>query len=147
MNILIFIEMIILLIGGVFLIVSSLIKKESDKIKKVCTYLVEAEIIDIDTVRKSDAGPREYGINYYSSYNYYEYFFNNEKIKTRSNNGCIPGKFKIGQKQNIYINPNKPKEIYVKEENIEKISKIFKLVGIFLVIIAIILLSIIIKFK
>ena len=126
--------------GSVFLIITTIFKKNYNKLYTNCT---ESTIGEFDrlTKRKNLAGSKG-AHNYY--YPIYKYIVNGQQYYCNGHNGAYYEKDISTENKVIYYNPNNPSESYMDRKTTDMVMKIFTILGILFIIIDIIL--IIIKF-
>ena len=132
------------LIGIIFSLVGILVLRNRKKKEEKCTAKTWGKVKDIvrQTRYDSDRG-------YSSSWHpVFEYNVGELKFVKESLFGSSQSKFAIGQNVEIYYNPENYNEFYIKEETIQKtLGKIFTIVGIVAILIAVITASIILIAK
>jgi len=139
-----FVDIIFIILGSIFTIVSFLVNKHFNEKKERCRYKTVGNIVDIKkriSYIHHIGKPNEKMV---SEVNCYEYECNFQKLKVWGNIGNMPGKFQIGQQVTLYCNPNNPNEFYSEEESSKTVITVLKFVGIGVLALAIILTTIII---
>lgn len=133
---LIFIQFVLGSLSIVFLILSISMLTMEKRRKKVCTQLVEAEITEIIKVESTDFDTISPTVSWYSIYKYWTGL---EWRYRRSDVGGKEKKYQIGQKIELYINPNKTEEIYCPIDNTKCIRMILGIVGIGMAIVCVVI--------
>ena len=120
-----------LVIGGLFLIIG-MVTYQSEK-KKQITWTVNVLGKVKDMASYSD---REGGL---TCHPIFEYVAGNETIVTESQYGTSRPRYEVGQEIEIYYNPEKVEEYYIKGETLPKrFAIIFSVVGALVMIMGII---------
>lgn len=122
-------------LGGIFFIIGLVLlnKFKSKRIK--CTEKTYGKVTDIIKEISLNTDGRGYT---YMWYPVFEYTIGELKFKKQSYYGGGQVKFAIGQEVEIYYNPENYNEFYVSGENTPKtIGKIFSIIGIVLMILAV----------
>lgn len=114
------------------------LNREWAKLNRVCTALTSAVVIDIqEHIRRTN------GLRSKFYYPVLEYWVDGKQVVNKLNVGSYPCKYKIGQEVKIQYNPNKVKEIIMKDnDDLRIITKIFRIVASILGIIGVIILVI-----
>ena len=117
---------------GIGMIIGAVLTKISfQKREKECTQIVDATIVDLNRVERSDDGPM-----FVSYFPIYEYQYKGKVYRSGSNVGNLKSKFEIGRKVQIYINPQKPEKIYENSNVPKLIVRIFSIIGLAALILA-----------
>ncbi len=121
-------------LGIIFLIVIIIAKKVEKQKQEKCTQKVEATIVDVIEERSINSDD----IMTYP-FPVYEYQYHNETFRTTASIGSVQKKYEIGKKEEIYIDPSNPKNIYLKDkETMTKIIKVFTYTTIALLVLSIV---------
>lgn len=128
---------LIFILGISFLIVAILIKIFFDKKSKVCTQIVDASIVDIRKIERTESGTTE--PQYVSYFPVYEYKYMGRIYKSGSNVGNLKSAFEIGKKVKIYIDPQNPEKIYEASNVPKLLIGIFVAVGMILILISVLI--------
>lgn len=128
---------LILVMGIIFLVVAIVVKVSFDKKSESCTQIVEASIVDIRKMERTESG--ETTPQYVSYFPVYEYEYKGKIYKSGSNVGNLKNAFEIGKKVKIYIDPQNPEKIY-EDSNVPKLLVgIFGAVGTILILISVLI--------
>lgn len=125
------ISLLMLLLGVIFLGISFGMRHSEKKKYKVCISHTTGTVIDIERHTSSAVSD---GVPTTAWYPVFEYSVGGHSIKKRSNYGEARDSYYIGQKVNVYYNPDNYAQFHVAEQNISQIIKIFFGVGMVLVI-------------
>ena len=133
------ISWIMLILGVVFVMTSISIFFRSKKVRANCTKNVVATVVAIkqEDLNQTPANTGEPQLQTY--YTVYEYTVNGILRRKKAFVGTAKPEVSIGQKVEIFVNPNNAEEFYFPLEKDTKIAKIFAAVGAVILIIAIIL--------
>lgn len=128
-----------LILGVVFVMTSISIFLRSKKVRVNCTKKVVATVVDIkqEDLNHSPTNTGEPQLQTY--YTVYEYTVNGILRRKKAFVGTAKPEVSIGQKVEIFVNPNNAEEFYFPLEKDTKIAKIFSAVGVVILITAIIL--------
>ncbi len=120
-----------LVIGGLFLIIG-MVTYQSEKKKQItCTVNVLGKVKDMASYSDREGGLTCHPI--------FEYVAGNETIVTESQYGTSRPRYEVGQEIEIYYNPEKVEEYYIKGETLPKrFAIIFSVVGALVMIMGII---------
>ena len=122
----------IFLFLGIGMIIGAVLTKISfQKRGQECTQIVDATIVDLNKMERSDDGS-----TFVSYFPIYEYQYNGKVYRSGSNVGNLKSKFEIGRKVQIYINPQKPEKIYENSNVPKLIVRIFPIISLAALIIA-----------
>lgn len=125
-----------LALGIVFCIVSAIVTVSFQKKKDYCTQIVEARIVTVNQIERSEAGNDP---PYRSYFPVYEYKYMGKTYQKASNVGNRKQAFEIGKTVQIYINPDNPEMIYEDSAVPKLVSIIFGIIGVLFVVIAVLL--------
>lgn len=133
------ISWIMLILGVVFVMTSISIFFRNKKVRVNCTKKVVATVVDIkqEDLNQTPANTGEPQLQTY--YTVYEYTVNGILRRKKAFVGTAKPEVSIGQKVEIFVNPNNADEFYYPLEKDTKIAKIFAAVGVVILITAIIL--------
>lgn len=133
------ISWIMLILGVVFVMTSISIFFRNKKVRANCIKKVVATVVDIkqEDLNQTPANTGEPQLQTY--YTVYEYTVNGILRRKKAFVGTAKPEVSIGQKVEIFVNPNNDEEFYFPLEKDTKIAKIFATVGAIILIIAIIL--------
>ena len=133
------ISWIMLILGVVFVMTSISIFFRNKKVRVNCTKKVVATVVDIkqEDLNQTPANTGEPQLQTY--YTVYEYTVNGILRRKKAFVGTAKPEVSIGQKVEIFVNPNNADEFYYPLEKDIKIAKIFAAVGVVILILAIIL--------
>ena len=133
------ISWIMLILGVVFVMTSISIFLRSKKVRVNCTKKVVATVVDIkqEDLNQTLTNNGEPQLQTY--YTVYEYTVNGILRRKKAFVGTAKPEVSIGQKVEIFVNPNNAEKFYFPLEKDTKIAKIFAAVGAIILIIAIIL--------
>lgn len=121
---------------GILLIILSVVALSSTKKKrKACTKKIKACIVGVECLKTFSVDG--YGAD--SWHPVYEYMVNGKSMRKRSSIGHAHKNYREGEKVYIYINPEKPDEIYSPEEKEGFIPKIFISIGILLLLLCVVI--------
>ena len=123
------------LLGVIFLIIGLVMLNNRKRKKSNCTSVTYGKVIDIVKNRRYNG----HGV-YYTSWNpVFEYNIGELKFIKESYYGNSQSKYAIGQKVEVYYNPEDYNEYYIAGDNLPKtLATIFTIVGIVAIIVAII---------
>ena len=125
---------ILLLLGGAFIGIITIIKRYTDSLYARCTSSTEG-IVD-------GVWEHWYGVDrndMRSYYPIYKYIVNGNEYRCRGVKGTYsPNKIK-NENQIVYYNPNNPSESYVDRSTTDGIIKLFKILGIAFLSVSIVL--------
>lgn len=123
---------IFLLVGIIFASLGMLFINNDKKLKEQCTESVQAEVVSFKYSQDGLASP------------VYEYEYNGT-IHSFSNNSYSSSPLHgVGEKTELMINPDNPRQVYVPGDTVGSIGKIFAFMGFLLIGVA--LLAVIIFF-
>lgn len=130
-QIIVWIAIGILLMGFLFCGIGNVIVGVRRRKRRFCTTLVNARVIDL----VFDPTTSEGNASYYCPV--FEYYAGGELIRRKSAYGNTKQNFEIGESVELYINPDKPTDIYCEKETnqVKKISVIFNITGIILIVV------------
>ena len=132
--ILIFAGSVFLIMGILFLIIISIVKKHNDELYLKCTKTTTGIV---DGVWEHWSGPDRNDMRSY--YPIYKYMVDGKEYSCRSTIGTYsPNNIQNGAKT-IYYNPSNPSESYCDKETNNGIIKLFKILGICFSIIGLVL--------
>lgn len=133
------ISWIMLILGVVFVMTSISIFFRSKKVRANCTKKVAATVVAIkqEDLNQTLTNNGEPQLQTY--YTVYEYTVNGVLRRNKAFVGTAKPEVSIGQKVEIFVNPNNAEEFYFPLEKDTKIAKIFAAVGVVILITAIIL--------
>lgn len=133
------ISWIMLILGVVFVMTSISIFFRNKKVRANCTKKVAATVVAIkqEDLNQTLTNNGEPQLQTY--YTVYEYTVNGVLRRNKAFVGTAKPEVSIGQKVEIFVNPNNAEEFYFPLEKDTKIAKIFAAVGAIILIIAIIL--------
>lgn len=122
-------HLIPLTIGIVFRLVASTIEKLAVRKKEQCTYLTSGKIVGYE-ISTSDDSTAEYPV--------YQYSYGGEEYTVRSNVSDSRKRFSYNQEVNIFLDPEDPTNSYIEafDDTLVLVTKIFRIVGFILIIIA-----------
>lgn len=120
------------IIGVIFIGIAIGVSASGRKKRRVCTQLVRGHIVDVE---RSDNISMD-GLRTVSWYPVYEYEANGHTIRKRSHMGSAHQDFYVGQKVNLYINPENCNEFYCPDEKTGLLVKIFGGIGILLFVLS-----------
>lgn len=123
-----------LILGIVFLIVSLVVNISFQKKKEKCTQGVEATIVDMNKMERTETGNDAPYISYFPVY---EYEYEGKIYRKGSNVGNNKNSFEIGKKVQIYIDPENPEVIYEDSSIPKLIVRIFGGIGIVFILIVV----------
>lgn len=126
-----FIRAILGFIGFVFLFISIGMKISENKRKQNCTQAVTAEVIDIRRIESTDFDTYSPTVSWYPVY---QYRTGQRDVCVRSVVGGKENQYKIGQKIELYINPENPEENYCPSDNTKFIRIVLAGIGAVLLI-------------
>ena len=104
--------MLLIIVGIIFIIGGGYVSIRSIWERKVCTEIIEATIVGMETrtTHEDDRDGRGYTTQT-RIYPIYEYEVNGEKYKKRSSHGGM--RMMLGEKIQIHYNPNNPSEAVI----------------------------------
>ena len=128
-----------LILGVVFVMTSISIFFRNKKVRVNCTKKVAATVVAIkqEDLNQTLTNNGEPQLQTY--YTVYEYTVNGVLRRNKAFVGTAKPEVSIGQKVEIFVNPNNAEEFYFPLEKDTKIAKIFAAVGAIILILAIIL--------
>ena len=121
----------ICLVGVIFLCIGIGLAFREKKKRSVCTQPVIATVVDI---RNQAIGASSYAgtgeTNMTSWFPVYEYTANGTSRRKQAFMGTARSEVSIGQKVELYVNPERPDEFYCPTEKTASVRKVFTGVGI-----------------
>lgn len=125
-------------LAAIFGAISIGLKRYWTKLKRVCTASASAVVIDIqEQIERTDGRISKL------YYPILEYWIDGKQVINRSSVGSYPCKYEMGQEVNIQYNPNKVKEIIMKEDDgLRVIAKVFGIIASILGVVGVIVLVI-----
>ena len=122
-------ELAFIILGTIFIIMSSLQIAKEHKKRKVCSDSVYAKVTEI----------KQKGKGYLKVFWYpvYTFRFKGRIFQRRDRKGSSHQRNYIGQHVQLYVNPNNVNQFFVRSESREKIYFTLLLVGIILVLVGI----------
>lgn len=133
------ISWIMLILGVVFVMTSISIFFRNKKVRVNCTKKVVATVVAIEQEDLNQTLTNNGEPQLQTYYTVYEYTVNGVLRRNKAFVGTAKPEVSIGQKVEIFVNPNNAEEFYFPLEKDTKIAKIFAAVGAIILIIAIIL--------
>lgn len=124
------------ILGVVFLTIAIVVKVSFEKKKESCTQMVEASIVEINKMERTESGSDPQYVSYFPVY---EYEYMGKIYRKGSNVGNLEKAFEIGKKVWIYIDPENPEKIYEDSSVPKIIVRIFGIIGVTFVVIPIFL--------
>ena len=134
---------LLLLLGAVFVITSMTIFIKGKNKRTNCTKKVNATVVDI---RKEDLNNSSNNIGeaqLQTYYPVYEYTINGILRRKKAFIGTAKPEVSIGQKVELYINPNNEDDFYYPLDKDVKIGKIFAVLGVVILLASIMMSKII----
>lgn len=123
-SVLILIGLILGILGGIFLIIISIVKKYYDNLYINCTE---------STIGVFSGASERLGLtdmnDVRSYYPIYKYVVNDNEYYCKGNQGAYSSKRVNTKNKTVYYNPNNPKESYTDRQIIDFIIKLFKVLG------------------
>lgn len=98
-----------------------------------CTQLVSATVVDMERMNSTSTD----GSSMVSWFPVYEYWYRGTQITKRSKVGSADQNFYVGQKVELYVNPQNPNEFYCPLEKRKVLEAIFLGVGCVLLVISV----------
>lgn len=122
-------------IGLVFLCIAFGLIITGKKKRTVCTQMVPAVIVDVERMDSTSTD----GTSMVSWFPVYEYWYGGNRIRKRARIGSARQDFYVGQRVELYLNPQNPNEFYCPVEKNKLVEAVFLGVGCLLLIIAVLL--------
>ena len=138
--VLLLIMSVLVLIGVIFLCIGiGLISREKRK-KATCTQLIVATVVDMQHKAIGASGYADADEAMMMSwFPVYEYSVHGTVLRKRASVGTVRPEVSVGQKVNLYVNPNHPDEFYSPADKSAFVRKAFIGVGALCVSIALVL--------
>lgn len=130
------INVVIVLVGVIFTVVSIGVNHGNKKKVQRCKVLTKGRVVDMQ--REASTSNTD-GVATFSWYPVYEYTADEHIIRKRSYFGQAKQAFYPGEEVEIYYNANDYNEFYVPKEHTGKLIMAFQIIGAMLLIIGVIL--------
>lgn len=87
----------------------------TSQLKKICTESTQAVVVENVRIAGSAKGAKSSRTATYAPV--FEYTYNGETYKKQSSSASYPPAFQEGTELKIYVNPEKPEQFYVPDDN------------------------------
>ena len=128
------------LLGVIFLCIGTALYARGKRKRASCTQQVIASVTDIQHRAIGASGYTDADeVKMMSWFPVYEYSVHGTVLRKRASEGTVRPEVSVGQKVNLYVNPNHPDEFYSPADKSAFVRKVFIGVGALCVSVALVL--------